>query len=81
MIAIAKLDPDRLAPRRYEQKKLTDYFKLKYFLSSVRVKCDILKPRKSMIEPRTVPKHSQSLKLTRSDPKFAPIKLSLFIEL
>ncbi|CAF0994598.1 unnamed protein product [Rotaria sordida] len=59
VISIAKIDPDKLAPK------------------NIRVKCDIVKPRKVAIETRPLPKPSKQMKLSQSEPKFTPIKLVL----
>ncbi|CAF0848591.1 unnamed protein product [Rotaria sp. Silwood1] len=59
VISIAKIDPDKLAPK------------------NIRVKCDIVKPRKAVIETRPLPKQTKQMKLSRSEPKFTPVKLVL----
>lgn len=51
---------------------------LYYVLDSVRVKCDVVKPRKPALDTRPPPpKPSPSIKPSRSDTKFAPVKLGL----
>ena len=51
-----------------------------YDLSSVHVKCDVVKTRKPMIETHPLPaKSSQQIKHHRSEPKSAPVKLGLSI--
>lgn len=42
---------------------------------SIRPTCDIVKPRRPKNEIRPPPKQAQTMKLARSDPKFAPMKL------
>ena len=43
---------------------------------SVHVKCDVVKPRKPAVEARPVPpKQPQMVKASRSDPRFAAVKL------
>ncbi|CAF0786639.1 unnamed protein product [Adineta ricciae] len=44
---------------------------------SIRMSCDIVKPRKSKNELRAAGKKLETMKLSRSDPKFAPVKLVL----
>ncbi|UJR23318.1 hypothetical protein I4U23_026332 [Adineta vaga] len=44
---------------------------------SIRLSCDIVKPRKPKNEIRSTGKQTRSMKLSRSDPKFAPMKLVL----
>jgi hypothetical protein len=49
-------------------------------LYSIRVKCDVVKPRKPVIETHPLPvKASHQKKPEQSEPKFAPIKLGLSI--
>ncbi|CAF2413865.1 unnamed protein product [Rotaria sp. Silwood2] len=59
VISIAKIDPDKLAPK------------------NIRVKCDIVKPRKVVIETRPLPKQPKQMKLSKSEPKFTSVKLVL----
>ncbi len=55
-------------------------FRILYLLFSIRVKCDVVKPRKPVIENRPPPvKVLQQKQLDQSEPKFAPVKLGLSI--
>jgi hypothetical protein len=51
-------------------------FRILYILYSIRVKCDIVKPRKPVTENRPPPvKVPQQKHPDQYEPKFAPIKL------
>ncbi len=79
MIAIAKIDPDKFAPRRFVRLKYFDFIIL-YYLYSINVKFDFVKPRKPVTENRPSPiKVPQQKKFERLEQKFAPVKLGLSI--
>jgi hypothetical protein len=49
-------------------------------LYSIRVKCDIVKPRKPAMDTRQLPaKAQQPIRPDRVEPKFSPVKLGLFM--
>jgi hypothetical protein len=76
---MAKLDPDKIAPRRFDRLKYFDFMIL-YHSYSIRVKCDVVKPRKPAIDIRPpLAKPSQQIKPDRSASKYAPVKIGLFI--